>query len=162
MTILLENPPQFRWQTDMDNLLPAIRQQVEELNWVISNLQCWHLKDFVPTVADWEKQQENSYIVIPGKILYDVMVNQGIQIVWGVFCGIAGEVPELSFDEIPYADGNRELWTEPESLQLAAAALEIVCFDSSVTIVKFRNEELGCQFLDAFPDGQVLRTTAVE
>ncbi len=103
-----------------------------------------------------------SYIVVPGKTLYDTIVGKDLQIVWGVFCGVPGNVPELSKDEVPYADGNRKLWTEPESFQLAYSEIEIVCFDSSATIVKFRDEELGRQFLESFPDGEIMRGSAAE
>ncbi|GAB2769017.1 hypothetical protein HNQ93_000252 [Hymenobacter luteus] len=164
MTILLEDPPQFRWQTDLDRLLPTIRQPVEELNWVVSNLQCWHLKEFVPTVAAWEAQMEHyySYTVVSGKTLYDTFVDKNIQVVWGVFCGISGNLPDLSKDEVPYADGNRELWTEPESFQLTASEIEIVCWDSHITWVKFRDESQGDEFLKAFPGGQILRNPIAE
>ncbi|MBT9391693.1 hypothetical protein KLP40_00845 [Hymenobacter sp. NST-14] len=158
MTILLEDVPQFRWQTDLGRLLPAIRQQVEELTWVISNLQCWHLRDFIPTVAEWEEQMEHhySYTVVSGKTLYDTMADTDIQVVWGVFCGVKGNMPALSKDEVPYADGSKEPWTEPKAFQLAASEIEIVCFDSSVTLVKFRDKVIGRQFLKVFPDGKIL------
>jgi hypothetical protein len=76
-----------------------------------------------------------------------------------VFCGILGEVPTIPDDELPYADGNRQLWTEPEAFQLANSKIEIVCFDSSLTLVKFRDDSLGYQFLQLFPEGQILRNT---
>ncbi|UPL48196.1 hypothetical protein [Hymenobacter sublimis] len=160
MTILLEDPLQFRWQTDLGRLLPSIRQQVEELSWVISNLQCLHLQGVVPAVIDWEKQMEYyySYTVVSGKMLYDTFVDKGIQVVWGVFCGISGKVSDLAPNEVPYADGNRELWTEPEGFQLVASEIEIVAFDSSFTLVKFRDESLGRQFLEAFPNGRIVQS----
>ena len=155
MTILLEEG----WQTDLGRILPAIRPQVEELNWVISNLHCWHLKDFIPAVANWEgKQDKCNYVVVPGKTLYDTMANRSVQVVWGVFCGIAGEAPDLAADEVPYADGNRQIWTEPEVFQLVASEIEIVAFDSTFTLAKFRDESLGRQFLEAFPQGRIIRT----
>lgn len=163
MTILLENEPQFRWQTDIDSLLPVIRSQVEELNWVVSNLECWHLRKLVPEVSAWEKQVEHDHFyVVPGKTLYDTIVGNDLQVVWGVFCGLPGNIPALPTDEVPYADGNRELWTEPESFQLAAAEIEIVCFDSALTIVKFRDEKVGRQFLEVFPNGQIMQRPAAE
>lgn len=158
MTILLDELPEFRWQTDLGRLLPAIRQQVEKLTWVISNLQCLHIGGLIPTVAEWEEQMEHhySYTIVSGKMLYDTMADTDIQVVWGVFCGVMGNVLDLSKDEVPYADGNRELWTKPEAFQLAASEIEIVCFDSDVTLVKFRDENIGRQFLEVFSDGKIL------
>ncbi|MDU0371952.1 hypothetical protein ACFPAF_16240 [Hymenobacter endophyticus] len=156
MTILLEEG----WQTDLGRILPAIRPQIEELNWIISNLECWHLNEFVPMVEVWQSQMEHyySYAVVSGKTLYDTIANQGVQVVWGVFCGITGDVPNLTVDEVPYADGNRQIWTEPEVFQLAASEIEIIAFDSTFTQVKFRDESLGYHFLRAFPEGRIIRT----
>ncbi|RSK45771.1 hypothetical protein [Hymenobacter perfusus] len=156
MTILLEEG----WQTDLDRILPVIRPQIEKLNWVISNLECWHLKEFVPMLEAWQSKMEHSYsyTVVSGKTLYDTMANQSVQVVWGVFCGIAGDVPDLADDEVPYADGNRQIWTEPEVFQLAASEIEIVAFDSTFTQVKFRDESLGHQFLQAVPQSRIILT----
>lgn len=155
MTILLEEG----WQTDLGRILPAIQPQIERLNWVISNLMCWHLQEFVPTVEVWQNQtEEYYYTVVSGKTLYDTMASQGVQVVWGVFCGIAGNIPNLAADEVPYADGNRQIWTEPEVFQLADAEIEIVAFDSTFTLMKFRDESLGHQFMEAFPEGRIIRT----
>lgn len=76
---------------------------------------------------------------------------------WGVFCGIAGNIPTVPLEEVPYADGNRQIWTEPEKFQLEGSEIEIIAFDSSFTLVKFRDESLVRQFLEAFPSGRIVQ-----
>lgn len=149
---------QLRWQTDLRRLLPPIRQQVMSLNWLITSLQCWAVADeWPPIISTWEAA--DPYEIVDGRTLYEVFANHDLQAVWGVFCGVAGEVPGLKGNRVPFADGNPKLWTEPEEFLLAISDLEIVCFDSSLTLVKFRNEQLGYQFLRSFPDGRILRNT---
>jgi len=75
---------------------------------------------------------------------------------------VLGSVPDVPTQEVPYVNGNRLLWTEPEAFQLAASQIEIVCFDSTLTLVKFRDESIARQFLETFPDGQILRNPTVE
>lgn len=155
MTILLKDTARLRWQTDLSRLLPPIRQQVESLNWLITELQCWHIDGEWPAVIpDWE--EANPYAAADGRTLYETFAGRDLQVVWGVFCGVQGNVPTITDSEIPFADGNRKLWTEPETFLLAASELEIICFDSTLTFVKFRDEELGNQFLHEFPGEQIM------
>lgn len=160
MTILLDDSPQFRWQTDFGRLLLPIKRQIEPLEWLVTDLQYHFIDDQLPRIVSaWETAE--LFVTVSGVALYQAVANRDIQVVWGVFCGVAGKVPDLSDDQVPYADGNRELWTEPEAFLLPQSEIEIVCFDSTVTLVKFRDEALGQQFLEVFPEGKTLRNSAV-
>jgi hypothetical protein len=163
MTIQLEDTTQFRWQTDFERLLAPLKQQIEPLNWLITDLRYHFIDDQEPQrISDWDIDwgTKKQFAIVAGKVLWESVANRDIQVVWGVFCGILGEVPTIPDDKLPYADGNRQLWTEPEAFQLANSKIEIVCFDSSLTLVKFRDDSLGYQFLQLFPEGQILRNTS--
>ncbi|MGI4863302.1 MAG: hypothetical protein ACRYFZ_05215 [Janthinobacterium lividum] len=95
--------------------------------------------------------------MVLGKELYETFAGQDIQVVWGVFCGVAGDIPTMPFGKVPYADGNPRIWTEPNTFQLAGSKIEIVAFDSTFTLVKFRDENLGYEFLSVFPDGRLIQ-----
>ena len=71
-------------------------------------------------------------------------------------------MPNLLEDEVPYAEGNKQLWSEPEAFQLQASEIEIVCVDSTLTLIKFRDKNLGNQFLKTFTDGQILQNPAIK
>jgi len=96
--------------------------------------------------------------VVPGKTLYETFVGRDLQVVWGVFCGVAGDVPAIPLEELPYADGNRRIWTEPEAFQLAGSEIEIIAFDSTFTLLKFRDENVGHQFLAALLTGRIIQS----
>ncbi|GAA4000106.1 hypothetical protein GCM10022408_08910 [Hymenobacter fastidiosus] len=130
MTIILEEG----YQTNLGTLLLPLRQQVENLNWLVTELQCLSLGDWPPLIDTWQSESYNSvpyYSVVPGKIVYETFAGREIQVVWGIFCGVAGNVPTIPLEEVPYADGNRQIWTEPEAFQLASSEIEIVAFDST-------------------------------
>lgn len=40
----------------------------------------------------------------------------------------------MTGDELPYADGNREIWQNPVSIQHPLAEIEIIAWDSSGTV----------------------------
>ena len=160
MTIQLKDTARFRWQTDFERLLAPLRQQAEPLNWLITDLQYHFIDDQQPQRIpawgiDWETEKQ--FAVIPGEALWESVANRDMQVVWGVFCGVSGEVPDVPSDELPYADGNKQMWAEPETFYLVASEIEIVCWDSSITWVRFRDERLGRQFLQLFPEGQIMR-----
>lgn len=160
MTIQLEDTTQFRWQTDFERLLAPIRQHVEPLNWLITDLRYHFIDDQEPQrILAWDIDwgTEKRFAVVSGEELWLSVANRDIQVVWGVFCGVVGEMPNLPDDELPYADGNRQMWVEPESFQVANAQIEIICWDSALTWVKFRDEKLGNAFLQLFPEGQILQ-----
>ena len=71
-------------------------------------------------------------------------------------------MPDLLEDEVPYADGNKQLWAEPEAFQLQVSEIEIVCVDSSLTLIKFREEDLGNRFLETFTDGRILQNPVIK
>ena len=160
MTIQLEDTAQFRWQTDFERLLAPLKQQIEPLNWLITDLRYHFIDDQEPQrIPGWDIDwgTEKQFAIVSGEVLWESVANRDIQVVWGMFCGMLDEVPTIPDDELPYADGNRQLWTEPEAFQLANSKIEIICFDSSLTLVKFRDDSLGYQFLQLFPEGRVLR-----
>ncbi len=160
MTIQLKDTAQFRWQTDFERLLAPLRQQIEPLNWLITDLRYHFIDDQLPQrISAWDIgwETEKQFAVVAGKALWESVADRDIQVVWGVFCGVLGEMPGVPNDELPYADGNRQMWNEPEAFCLAASEIEIMCWDSSLTWIKFRDESLGYQFLQLFTEGQILR-----
>jgi hypothetical protein len=52
----------------------------------------------------------------------------------------------------PYADGNPGFWVENPKLQHPLAKVEIVCFDSSLTLLFSKDQEIGERFKDYFRD----------
>jgi hypothetical protein len=164
MTIQLKDTVQFRWQTDFERLLASIKQQIEPLNWLITDLRYHFIDDQEPQqISAWDIEwgTEKQFTVVSGQELWLSVANRDIQVVWGVFCGVLGDIPSLPDDKLPYADGNRQMWAEPESFQLTNAEIVIICWDSALTWVKFRDEKLGNQFLQVFPEGQILRNSAL-
>ncbi|MDO7876574.1 hypothetical protein Q5H93_17650 [Hymenobacter sp. ASUV-10] len=155
MTIILQEG----YQSYLSELLPPLRQQVEQLNWLVTDLRCWG--KYSPLIETWQAQSYDAapyYSVVPGKTFYEAFVGWDMQVVWGVFCGVVGDIPAVPPEEVPYADGNRRIWSEPEAFQLAGSEIEIVAFDGTFTLLKFRDETVGRQFLEAFPTGRVVRT----
>ena len=80
------------------------------------------------------------------------------QWVWAVLSGFS---PDISLSEIlryplPYADGYPGFWMSPLSMQHPLASIEIVPWDSSLTLLFSTQAELVEDFLGFFPFSEEL------
>lgn len=76
------------------------------------------------------------------------------QVNWGVFSGFPpGTVLDVDNLQVyPYADGNRQLWGANPTIQHPQAEVEIVCWDTSLTLLLCRDQTLEQAFRDYFPE----------
>jgi hypothetical protein len=58
---------------------------------------------------------------------------------------------KLNVNDLPYAEGNAMIWKNG-NLQHPDAEIEIVCFDSGYTIVKFTRQDLSDKFKAYFDE----------
>lgn len=156
MTIILENTDQVEFHTDLSKLVKPFKDKFRSLNWLLTDL------DFIILDAEeygevYKLDNEKPAIIYTGDELSNIIENRKIQFVWGVLTGIKGEIPEIPEDKLPFSDLNRDLWKEPERFQIPSAEIEIVCWDSSSTLIKFKDEKLGKKFLQKFTDGMELK-----
>jgi hypothetical protein len=83
---------------------------------------------------------------------FNILAHADAQIIWGVILGIPG-IPPVTIDEdkLPYAEGNDLIWRNG-NLQHPQAVIEIICFDSSYTIIKFKDINLSMKFKAYFEE----------
>ena len=83
---------------------------------------------------------------------FQKIADEDVQIIWGALLAIPKD-QEISIDEhnLPFVEGNANIWTNG-NIQLANADIEIDCFDSSYTIVKFKSEEMSKVFKAYFSE----------
>ncbi len=157
MTVLLENTKQIDFFTDLSKVIVPFVDHFRKLNWFVTDLEYIVLDKLGE--LDGLKYNDNA-ITISGEQLLKTIQSRQIQFVWGVFTGFSGGVPQLPDSRLPYADGNRELWTNPDKFQVTTAEIEIVCWDSSATIIKFKDLQLLKDFIKLFPDSKELKNDA--
>ena len=89
------------------------------------------------------------------------LISTDIKIVWGVILAIPKHtIIDLSNDELPDLEFNDKIW-ESGHFQIEKAEIEIDCFDSSFTIVKFTNNKLSEDFKKNFPKAIELSKFAI-
>lgn len=156
MTIVLENTNQVDFHTDLSKIIVPFRQEFNKLNWLLTDL------DFIVLDADKfgdvsKLNHDDTSIKYSGQELGKIIDTRQIQFVWGVLTGFAGDIPEIPKDKLPFADLNQSFWTKPDEFQVDSAEIEIVCWDSSSTIIKFKDDNVADKFLKTFTDARVIK-----
>lgn len=154
MTLILDDTKQLEFHTDMGEIIEPFKEELKSLNWILTN-QEYILLDFEDKGLV-NKLDHKSYIIhFNGQELLDIIENREIQFIWGVFYGSKKKIEKLDQDQIPYADMNGNIWTNPDKYLLSE--IEIICFDGSYTIIKFKDPELTKRWKMKFTDEKELK-----
>ena len=146
MNLILERSDRVSFYTDMQEVLRASGLLASEFDWYISDVETnRHIEGF-PNDDRW----------VSGIELENFLSANSVQFMWAVFSafpmGYRCEVVEA-----PYADGNPRYWQGVEvSPQLHDALFEIVCWDSSATILIGLPNTAEHHFLTTYPETQSL------
>ena len=158
MTLILDTTEQLKFHTDMGEIIKPIKEELKSLNWILTN-QEYTLLDYKDKGVLGKLDHESEIIHFEGQELLDILESREIQFIWGVFCGTKKRIEELDQDKIPFADMNSEIWTKPDHFLLPDSEIEIICFDSSYTIIKFKDSELEKRWKMKFTDAKKLKGT---
>jgi len=93
------------------------------------------------------------YVFLDGKQLTEVVENNEIQFIWGVFTGFKKQITlgEILDEPLPYADGNAQLWNKDIKIQNSLADIEIISWDSSLLMMLAKEEKVIDDFTKIFP-----------
>lgn len=140
-----------RWYTQMGRVFDAIQNKQTEYNWLITDVEC------VPRKIE-QLCNGKDCCWVTGEELTKIVREDDSQWVWAVLSGFD---KNISLSEImqypkPYADGYEGFWKNPLSIQHPLAEIEIVPWDSSLTLFLSKREDLVNNFLEFFPSGKDL------
>jgi hypothetical protein len=125
--------------TNLNNLL-NVWIDISEFEWILSDLDVINFtKKKLP--IDFNK----SFSVITSDD-FKKIIETDIQIVWGVISAInKSENPKFDKNNLPFVEGNDNIWIN-DNFQVENAIFEITAWDSSYTIIKFKDSELSKKF----------------
>lgn len=153
LNTLLEGPGRMSFHTDMRLVFDAIQGCQRDFDWVITDLELNWYPPELPYLGRPEQPRRLS-----GVTLTEIVNKHDFQFVWGVLSAFDPTV-ELDLTRLmpyPCADGNSELWRPGVKIQHPLAQLEIVCFDSSCTLILTRDATLTRKVRDYFPEARDL------
>jgi hypothetical protein len=150
MNLILEKTDQVPYFTNMRVVFDALRVDCEDFDWYVSDLET---NITVPELGEGGRW-------FSGRELKRLITEKSIQFIWGVFCAVESG-KRLEIDTEPYANGNPDFWKpDGSAVQLNGALFEIVCWDSSATLLIGIPETAGEAFCKAYPDAKRIEDVA--
>ena len=145
MNTILAGQCRMPFFTDLQLMLAALGGRHNEYNWLITDLEYANLdgrempREFVLELGS-ECYQSRDPIWLSGERLGKIVEGRRIQIVWAVLSGFPPDV-QVDMNNLqvyPFADGNSGFWRPVVSIQHPLAAVEIVCWDNTLTLLLAR------------------------
>lgn len=133
--------------TYMQKIFTGIHNIQQQYNWLITDCEC------IPKNEKYEKMFNNKdYYWMTGKELTQIVKDEDFQWIWAVLSGFQKNIPleEVLKYKLPYADGYKGFWNEEVTIQHQFAEIEIVSWDSSLTLLISRNDEIVLNFRNTF------------
>ena len=134
----------------------AISPAVAERNWLITGYENYP-EALEPYGGNLGRA---AFFWVQGERLEEIVRQQDYPWYWGVLSGFKKEVPlhQVISYGLPYADGYTGFWKNPISIQHPMADIEIVAWDSALTLLISRDEAIAQAFRNAYPRSEDLET----
>ena len=141
-----------KFYTYLPKLFNAIDNAQLNYNWLITACEC-NVSNRVEN--EYLKQ---GYCWISGDELTVLVQKQHIQWIWAVLSGFEKHIPLEKVLEYPHpdADGYPGFWHNPISIQHPLASIEIVPWDSSLTLFFSTQKDLVEKFKSGYPQSEDL------
>ncbi len=152
MNWIIKDTKRIGRHTDLSTLLNEDWIEIEKYNWFLSDLDIINFDDYEGKSLSIDFREE---FHLPNFETFTEILQANIQIIWGVISAIKNESPQFDTKNLPYVEGNGEIWND-NYFQIPNALIEITAWDSSYTIVKFRDENLSKKFKNYFPEAILL------
>jgi hypothetical protein len=146
MNWIIHKTKKLRCHTLLAELTKPLQPYLKQYKWVFSDL------DFITNHLPYLPINFDQDYFILSADDFQKVADGDVQIIWGVLIAVP-ENEEIFIDENkwPLVEGNDNIWRNG-NMQLKNAEIEIDCFDSSYTIVKFKSEEMSKAFKDYFSE----------
>lgn len=141
MNWVIKNSKKIKYQTDLEEILKPIWNDLLNYSWIITDV------DFI-TDYQIPLNFENDYFFFDRKEFEKIMKND-TQIIWGVISAVNNDTKIVAEKLSKTSSESGEVWEENTFL-IPESILEIVAYDSTYTILKFKEEKLSEKFKNYF------------
>ena len=160
---ILVDSSEVEYYTYLGPIFEAIQNKQNDYNWLITELNTnWIPDNFLNyfdqyTIYEGYWDPENRYL-ISGTQLTKLIKDHKIQFIWGVLSGFnkSEKIDINSLDVVPFADGNTAFWEVGVSVQHPKAEIEIICWDSTLTLLISKDQSIVKNFKEYFKEARDL------
>ena len=136
-----------KYYTYLKKLFDAINNKQLEYNWLITDCTCY------PENSKIDALLRKDYCWFTGEELTALVTQEDFQWIWAVLSGFDKSVELLDVlkHDLPYAEDYEGFWSKPVSMQHPLAKIEIVPWDSSMTMIFSDDKGIIDAFRAAYP-----------
>ncbi|SDB21043.1 Protein of unknown function [Pseudobutyrivibrio sp. YE44] len=128
-----------KFYTDLRSVFDAISiDKCKEYNWLLTDYECYPQNDEIRELFSGKP------VILSGEKITELLEQENFQWIWGVFSAFDKSVDDEKIfnQKLPFAEGNSDIWELPISIQHPLALMEIIAWDSSLTIVISRDDSV--------------------
>jgi len=142
MNWIIQRTEKLEFHTNLQELLNPILTDIKDFNWVISDF------NFIADRSIPINYERDFFVLSSDE--FNEILNSQTQFIWGVISGLPkNEKIIIDESDLPYVEGNDLIW-ENENFQIENSVIEIIAFDSSYSIIKFKDEKISNRFKKYF------------
>ena len=136
-----------KYYTYLKKLFDAIGNRQKEFNWLITDCVCY------PDNPKTDAMLSKNYCWISGDELTELITKEDFQWIWAVLSAFDKSVTleEVLKYDLPRAEDYNGFWQRPISMQHPLARIEIVPWDSSMTMIFSDDQSIIDSFRAAYP-----------
>ncbi|RZK01586.1 MAG: hypothetical protein EOO46_19880 [Flavobacterium sp.] len=146
MDWIIDRTNKMRCHTLLGELTLPLQPYLKGFKWLFTDL------DFITNkLPHLPINFDKEYFILTAED-FQKITDEDVQVIWGALLAVP-KYEEINVDDhnLPYVEGNDNIWKNG-NMQLGNAEIEIDCWDSSYTIVKFKSEEMSRAFKDYFSE----------
>ena len=134
------------YYTYLRKVFDAIENVQTQYNWLITNFEGCPRSPSIDALLSQE------YCWLSGHELTSIVDQEDFQWIWAVLSGFRQEIPldEILKHPLPRTDGYGGFWKNPLSIQHPLAEIEIVPWDSSLTLIYSERRDIVDSFRKHF------------
>ena len=139
-----------KYYTYLKKLFDAINNKQLDYNWLITDCTCY------PENPKTDTMLRKDYCWLTGEELTDLVAQEDFQWIWAVLSGFDKSVvlSDVLKHDLPYAEDYEGFWCKPVSMQHPLAKIEIVPWDSSMTMIFSDDRSIIDSFRKAYPQSE--------
>lgn len=133
--------------THLYRIFTGINMVQKDYNWLITDIVAY------PKTKEYQDLFSKEYCWLSGEELTNIIEKEDFQWIWGVLSGFEKsiDIKEILNHSLPYTDDYEGFWKNPLSLQHPLASLEIVAWDSSLSLIISKSKQIIDNFRLTFP-----------
>lgn len=137
--------------TYFQKIFKALDNFQKDYNWLITDCEAYPKK--LGHQMRIYQSKHGEYAWISGAELTGIIKKDDFQWIWAVLSGFdkSCSKDDVLQYEFPYADGYGGFWKKELSIQHPLACVELVAWDSSLTLLISKDEDIVNRFRKAFP-----------